>query len=149
MDRYLIFQYVRTYMRCALNFGDTCTLRELVVSQRQSETVNGINYIFIFTWRGNALVHRWTQVLQNGKQFVLHYFYPSSYFYIMKMCHARGKEMIVVTTNTMYLWPLVTQIFHSDQPSRDGDHIELHVLRYILLASMFAISYIEKINTTR
>ena len=92
MDRYLIFQYVRTYMRCALNFGDTCTLRELVVSQRQSETVNGINYIFIFTWRGNALVHRWTQVLQNGKQFVLHYLYTLSYFCLMKMCKIMREE---------------------------------------------------------
>jgi hypothetical protein len=100
MDRYLIFQYVRTYMRCVLNFGDTCTLRELLVSQGESETVNGLIYIFIFTWRGNALVYRWTQVLQKGNQFVLHSLYPSSYFCLMKMCKVM-ERMSVVTTNNV------------------------------------------------
>ena len=35
--------------------------------------------------------------------------------------HGRGKDREVFTTSGTYLWPFVTQIFHSGQPSHGGD----------------------------
>ena len=35
--------------------------------------------------------------------------------------HGRGKDREVLTTSGTYLWPFVTQIFHSGQPSHGGD----------------------------
>ena len=42
--------------------------------------------------------------------------------------HERGKDRKVFTTNGAYPWSFVTQIFHSGQPSHDGDRKILEVM---------------------
>ena len=42
--------------------------------------------------------------------------------------HERGKDREVFTTNGTYPWTFVTQIVHSDQPSRGGDRKTLEVM---------------------
>ena len=42
--------------------------------------------------------------------------------------HKRGKDRDVFTTSGAYPWTFVTQIFHSGQPSHDGDRKTFEVM---------------------
>jgi hypothetical protein len=57
---------------------------------------------------------------------------PVDYLYITNpvLSQEWGKDQIVITTNETYPWSFVTQIFHSGQPSYDGDRKIFEVTKF-------------------